>query len=132
MLALALILGGCTSNAPPIMSQESKRPPALGDIENGKKIHVAYCEGCHALDANGIGPAHRNVFGRNAGSLPGYAYSKALGAYDKPWTAERLNSWLSDPGSFIPGSRMGFPLREAKERADVIAYLQSIGEAQSR
>jgi cytochrome c len=43
------------------------------------------------------------------------------------WDPETLNQWLNNPQQFAPGTKMtfaGFP--KAEDRADVIAYLQSL------
>jgi cytochrome c len=33
---------------------------------------------CHSIDKDDVGPRHRAVVGRRAGSIAGYDYSKAL------------------------------------------------------
>ena len=57
---------------------------AEGDAERGKTVYER-CQGCHSLDANRIGPLHRGVFGRQAGEVTGYGYSKALEKSDVIW-----------------------------------------------
>jgi cytochrome c len=45
----------------------------------------------------------------------------------KKWDPELLNQWLDSPQSFAQGTKMtfaGFP--KAENRADVIAYLQTL------
>jgi len=48
-----------------------------GDAARGEKLFQA-CTDCHSLDQNDVGPRHRGVYGRKAGSLPDYNYSEAL------------------------------------------------------
>jgi cytochrome c len=86
------------------------------------------CAACHSVDYNGVGPAHKGVFGRKAGSAKGYAYSPALQSSAVVWNAATLDRWLTDPEKFIPGQKMGFSVKSAKDRADLIAFLQSISK----
>jgi cytochrome c len=63
------------------------------------------------------------VVGRKAGSVEGYAYSPALKNSGVTWTREALDRWLENPQALVPGAKMFFALRDAQDRADVIAYL---------
>jgi cytochrome c len=99
-----------------------------GDAVRGAEIYDSSCGGCHSLDANRIGPAHRGVVGRTAGSAPAYNYSPALKASGITWTPENLDKWLTDPRGFVKGAKMGFRLNDAQLRADVIAYLTAEGK----
>jgi cytochrome c len=76
------------------------------------------------LDANRIGPKHRGVFGRKAGAVPDFHYSDALKKSGIVWNEKTLDKWLQSPVKMVPGTAMGFQLRNAQERADVIAYLK--------
>lgn len=103
-----------------------------GDAARGKTVYESLCSGCHALDENRYGPAHRGVFGRKAGLAPDYSYSEALYSSKVIWTNESLDRWLIDPAMFIPGTKMTISVPDAAERRDVIEYLkaQSPGKAQ--
>lgn len=96
---------------------------AAGDAARGEEIYHA-CQDCHSLDANDVGPKHRGVFGRAAGSVPDYAYSMALKNSKIVWNETTLDKWLAGPMTFVPGSKMGFLLSDAKARADVIEFLK--------
>ncbi len=95
-----------------------------GDSERGAQIYKTRCTGCHSLDANRIGPRHRGVYGRVAGSLDDFRYSPALQAATVVWDDNSLNRWLTNPEAFIPGQRMGFRLGDDAARRDVIAFLK--------
>lgn len=95
-----------------------------GDAGRGAQIYEDNCTGCHSLDASRIGPAHRGVFGRKAGSVKDFAYSPALKKAKFVWDTARLDKWLANPQGFVPGAAMGFRLSDAQRRADVIAYLK--------
>ena len=95
-----------------------------GDAIRGATVYAANCGSCHSLDANRVGPAHRGVYGRKAGSAQGYAYSAPVRNSRIIWNANSLDRWLQDPRSVIPGTKMAFRLPDAQKRADVIAYLR--------
>ena len=97
---------------------------AAGDADAGHALYQARCTACHSLDYNGVGPAHRGVFGRAAAQAPGFAYSEALKSAHLVWNEETLERWLADPEKLAPGQRMGINVPEAKDRADLIAYLK--------
>jgi cytochrome c len=115
---------GTASFALTMVSAVAQTAPQPGDAVRGAKVYQTNCTGCHALDANGVGPAHRGVFGRKAGSAPGFDYSPALRKAGFAWDAARLDKWLANPQGFVPGAKMPFRLMNAQQRADVIAYLR--------
>jgi cytochrome c len=97
---------------------------AGGDAAHGRILY-AQCQICHAIAKNSIGPRHRGLFGRKAGSVPDYNYSTALKNSGIVWTEETLDRWLSGPSQMVPGTKMfisGVPDRQ--DRADIIAYLK--------
>ena len=97
---------------------------AAGDSARGKEIYDTRCSACHSLDANRVGPMHRGVYGRKAGSVPDYNYSAGVRASTVIWTEETLDKWLTEPRAFIPGAKMTFHLSQKTDRDDVIAYLK--------
>jgi cytochrome c len=82
------------------------------------------CMLCHSLDKNEIGPRHRNVFGRKAGSVADYDYSAALKASNIVWNETTLEQWLTSPQALVPGTKMTVSLSNEQDRADVIAFLK--------
>ena len=97
---------------------------AAGDIDAGLALYQARCAACHSMDYNGVGPAHRGMFGRQAAQAPGFAYSDALKASHLIWGEASLDRWLADPEKIVPGQRMGVNVPEAAARRDLIAYLK--------
>ena len=95
------------------------------DAARGKQLYESRCVGCHSLDENRAGPAHRGVFGRKAGSAKGYEYSQALSRSRVVWDRKSLERWLTDPESLVPGQKMGFTVPDQRDRADLIEYLKS-------
>ena len=94
------------------------------DAGRGKQLYESRCVGCHSLDENRVGPAHRGVYGRKAGSAKGYDYSSAVKSSKIMWGAKTLDRWLTNPEALIPGQKMGFTVPEAADRADLIEYLR--------
>jgi cytochrome c len=102
---------------------------AEGDAIAGKAIFQRICQNCHATEigVNKVGPSLWNVFGRQAGIVPDFQYSEAMKANKSVWTVSSLDAYLADPRGDIHGVKMFFRgLPEAKDRADVIAYLQTL------
>jgi cytochrome c len=101
-------------------------PPswAAGDVAHGRQIYER-CQGCHSIDRNRAGPRHRGLFGRRAGTVPGFAYSDAMRRSGIVWTAATLDKFLTAPTKVVPGTAMGFDgVKDPRERADLIAYLK--------
>ncbi|MBN8925889.1 MAG: cytochrome c oxidase assembly protein [Rhodospirillales bacterium] len=94
------------------------------DPHRGEELFEQRCTACHALDRNKAGPALGGVFGRRAGSVPGYNYSPALLASGVEWDQDDLDRWLADPRGFVAGARMPIKIPDATTRRDIIAYLK--------
>ncbi len=99
---------------------------AAGGTAAGKALYEGKCGGCHSVEANRIGPLHRGVVGRRVASAPGYAYSAALRKVTGVWTPARLDKWLQNPQAFAPGTKMYLSVSDPAERAQIVAYLQSV------
>lgn len=109
----------------------SATPPALadGDVLRGEGIYTR-CLACHALNYNRTGPKHCGLFGRPAGSVPDFVYSKAMKHSDIVWNEESLNQFLTAPLTAVPGTSMGYAgIPDAQERADLIAYLKKANDS---
>ena len=80
---------------------------------------------CHALATDRVGPRHCGLFGRLAGSVPGFAYSPALKKSHIVWNDKTLDRFLASPTTVVPGTAMTYDgIADAGERADLIAYLK--------
>ncbi len=90
----------------------------------GKALFGEQCSTCHALETNKYGPELGGVFGRRAGSVPGYNYSSALRNAELTWTAESLDRWLADPKKFIAGVKMPIQVLDPIARRNIVAYLE--------
>lgn len=101
---------------------------AAGDAKRGEQLYEQRCGGCHSVDANRIGPPHRNLFGRKAGAAADYDYSPALRKSSVLWDENSLDAWLADPEKLIPGQRMNYTVGNPADRGDLIAYLRSVSK----
>ena len=88
----------------------------------------AQCSVCHSTDGtNGVGPTLQGIVGSKAGEVPGFRFSRAMKASNIMWDDKSLDAYLADPQKTIPGNVMPFSgLADAKERADLIAYLKTL------
>lgn len=95
-----------------------------GELEFRRK-----CSVCHTLtpdDANRAGPTLYAVFGREAGTLPGYTYSQALLDSDIIWNEATIGRLFDEgPDVVTPGTKMPIQrLKSVKRRDDLIRYLK--------
>jgi len=128
--------GGAAGGA---ASQGAQGPEPLGpvlasaSVDAGKEV-AKKCAACHTFDKGGpnrVGPNLYGVVGDQvAHDRGGYAFSEALKQKGGTWTVDALNDWLFKPTSFAKGTKMTFVgLPKAKDRADMIAYLNSLSDA---
>lgn len=123
--ALALPAPASPATPAPISAPTHASPTATGgDAELGRVLYQTRCAACHSLDYNGVGPAHRGLFGRKAAQVAGFAYSDALRDARQPWLEDSLDRWLADPEKFAPGQRMGVSVPDSQDRRHLIAYLK--------
>ena len=104
---------------------------AAANVENGAQQAAARCGTCHSFEqggANGQGPNLYGTLGGPLGHAAGFGYSGALKEKGGTWTLEAMNEWLLNPKGYIAGTSMGFAgLKNDEQRADIIAYLNSLG-----
>lgn len=98
--------------------------------EEGKALFAARCAACHAptaIKSSPVAPKIAGVVGRRIASLPDYGYSAALKAKGaQTWTEATLDSYLTAPSKFAPGTKMFVALPKPEERKAVIGYLKTL------
>lgn len=99
-------------------------------VERGAK-EFRKCKSCHRVGdgaANSAGPHLNQIFGRRAGSLEGFRFSKniiRMGAEGLVWDHEKLDLFIKNPKSLVSKTRMKFRgIKDEAARADLIAFLR--------
>ncbi|MBS0538317.1 MAG: cytochrome c family protein [Proteobacteria bacterium] len=114
--ALALLLAAGSAGA------------QTGDAGRGERLFNQQCKVCHTAEkggANKVGPALSGVFGRKAGTAPGFSASEAMVKSGIVWDEKTVGEYLTDPKARIPGNKMAFTgLRKPEQVDDVVAYLK--------
>lgn len=118
------------------------------DAEDGREHYVLLCSKCHGNiteDALSwrpenlfrhavtmpLGPSLTGVYGREAGIMSNYPYSRAFrAAIENPfaWDEDTLDGWLYSTQDFIRGSTMFLKVEDDAIRGKVIAYLKKYGQ----
>ena len=100
---------------------------AAGDPAKGQQV-FAKCAACHAKDnSNRLGPGLLGVVGRQAGSVQGFRYSRALKTASIVWDDKSLDAFISAPQKAVPGNVMPFAgIPDPQQRTDLIAYLATL------
>jgi cytochrome c len=70
-----------------------------------------------------------NIVNAPKAKVDGFSYSSSLSSLGGSWTVQDLNLWLKSPKKYAPGNSMSFAgLRKIKDRANMIAFLNSISD----
>lgn len=103
---------------------------STGALGAAVKAPAAYsaCAACHApAGGHGIGPSLAGVLGREAGTLAGFRYSRAMRDSGIKWNAKSLNHYIENPQKVVPGNRMPFAgLKDPAQRAAIVRYLSTL------
>ena len=86
------------------------------------------CADCHSTgNSDAAGPGLKGVFGRRAGSKPGFEYSPAMQSSKVVWDERSLSAYLADPRAVVPGTTMAYAGNpDEHERADLVAFLRTL------
>ncbi len=89
-------------------------------------VFANQCGTCHSLTPGEQrqGPNLAGVFGRQAGRLPGYAYSAGLAGARWRWDATRLDAWIANPQAMVPDTVMPYHQPDPEIRGTIIAFLK--------
>ena len=116
-------------------AQEERTLPQLlaaASVSAGERVGRE-CSACHVFEeggANRVGPNLYSVVGREVASVDGFNYSSALQEYGGEWSYERLDCFLENPSGCVQGTSMGYAgINDPEKRANMIAYLASLGDA---
>jgi cytochrome c len=111
-VAFVVVSGGCAD---------------AGNASQGEHV-FAKCAPCHAKDkTGGLGPGLLGIVGRQAGSMPGFRYSRAMKTSNVVWDEKSLDAFIAAPQKAVPGNVMPFSgVQDQAERTDLIAYLETL------
>jgi len=120
------------SNAP--AGPEPVAPLLASASPDAGKDKAKLCLTCHSFDKGGPNRIGPNIYGvvddQIAHDRNNFAFSDALKSKGGTWTVDNLNDWLWKPQSFAKGTKMTFiGLPKAQDRANVIAYLNSLSDS---
>ena len=107
----------------------ARRFNPVKEVSNGEKQFARKCSVCHTLVENGkkrAGPTLYKIFGRKAGTLEGYKYSKALIESDIIWNEESINRLFDEgPDKVTPGTKMPIQrMKKIQDRQDLVMFLK--------
>jgi len=107
----------------------------LGDAAKGAQVFDQQCKQCHMVGPGAktrIGPSLNGIYGRRAGSIDGFTYSKSMarmGADGLNWTIERLDAYIENPKALVSGTRMNYRgLSDPTQRHDLMAFLRDYSD----
>jgi cytochrome c len=97
------------------------------DAAAGEKVFTV-CRACHQIGEGAkiaVGPVLNGVFGRKAGTYPGYSYSEANKNSGITWDEDTFTTYIKDPRAKIPGTKMIFiGIKDDQKIKDLIAFLK--------
>jgi len=107
-----------------------RRFQITADMGPGERQFQRKCSVCHTLVKDGrnrAGPTLFGIFGRKAGTLPGYPYSDGLLKSDIVWNEETIGRLFDHgPDVVTPGTKMPIQrLKSPAERDALIAFLKA-------
>ncbi|MGH1412557.1 MAG: c-type cytochrome [Pelagimonas sp.] len=113
----------------PAMGQDRSFLKAADTMPNGERQFMRKCSICHALEegpSRKAGPTMHGIFGRRAGTVPGYSYSDILDGSDIIWDETTIDALFDQgPDHYIPGSKMPMQvIAKPQDRADLITFLK--------
>lgn len=104
----------------------------IGDAALGAALFRQQCSACHQIGEgarNHVGPHLNGIFGRRAGALPGFGYSRSMDLMGKDgltWTLATLDAYVENPRALVSGTRMAYlGLKDQAARQNVLAYLRN-------
>ena len=116
----------------PELEEEIKQLIRATDPASGERLFMRKCSSCHDHEksgGHGKGPHLWGVFGRKAGSIPGFEFSDAMRDTGVSWGYATLNHYLTNTEDAVPGRLMNFRgMKKDKQRARLIAFLRTLND----
>lgn len=103
------------------------------DLAAGARFFERKCSQCHDGEKSGghaKGPFLWNVFGRSAGTIPGFVFSDAMKRSGITWNYATLDHYLADTERAIPGWAMNFTgITDDRLRAAVVVFVSRLADS---
>lgn len=103
----------------------------FGDAERGAAVFKRNCKSCHQIGEGAkdrVGPQLNGIFGRAAGAMDGFKYSKSMlraGDDGLIWTQETLDAYIENPKALVSKTRMSFGgIDDIEKRRNLLGYLR--------
>lgn len=110
---------------------------ADADLARGEELWNSNCGLCHGPRSRATakdghkGPPLANIIGRDVASTEGFPFSEVLLREPGEWTYEKLGTFITDAGSYWPGTSMTnriaeleMRVLEVSDRAAIIAFIR--------
>lgn len=124
-LVIGLFLTLTAATVHPVAAEDQ------GDAERGAKLFMQQCSACHQIGegaTNRVGPRLNGVFGRRAGAVSDFSYSKSMtrmGSDGLTWKFETLDAYVENPKALVSGTKMNYKgMKDPDARASLLAYLR--------
>ena len=98
-----------------------------GNAARGERVFNQQCKTCHSLEEGPslTGPTLHGMFGRKAGTAPGFEFSPEMIKSGIVWDETSLAEYTRDPKAKVPDTKMVFNgIKQAGQLADLVAYLK--------
>ncbi len=125
LFALTLALAPLAAQAAPAAAAAA----AAGDAARGATLVKQRCGACHSLAVDTTtrpGPSLKGVSGRRSGTVANFKYSPAMVKARMTWNKANLDKYLAAPAKAVPGTYMTIAVPNATDRADIVAYLDTL------
>ena len=113
-----------------IAGEGASEPQPWLDSDHPGATLFRKCATCHSVTAGGprrSGPHLAGLFGRRAGSVPGYKYSPTLTRSDLIWGEETLQALFREgPERFLPGTKM--PMQRVPDDGQLVQLIDYLRE----
>ncbi len=121
---------GDTADTPRMGEEQRAFHTDPSKVSNGERQFLRKCSVCHTLNpgvSRKAGPSLHGLFGRRAGTYPGYIYSDALDGSDLIWSEASVDKLFElGPDHFTPGSKMPMQqIAKQEDRSDLITFLKT-------
>ncbi|MCW3474400.1 c-type cytochrome [Limobrevibacterium gyesilva] len=122
-----LLIAGAIAAAPLTNVRAQFTVPMQATQPDPATLFTNQCGTCHSVKPGDMprqGPNLFGVFGRKAGSFPGFRYSPGFAQAGFVWDEPHLDAYLTNPQAVIKGGVMAYRQANPETRNTIIAWLR--------